>query len=133
MTTGQLITTAGRKLAINRTFKGTPDYLAVTHFKVGTGTTAPTVGDTDLQTSVHIAGASHTKDIATGYPVLDESNMQSTIRCIVLTTEANSNDLTEFGLFNEDASPIMFSRAVHTAITKTSSVQVIYVEKDKII
>ena len=132
MSTGQIITTAGKKLVLNRTFKVTPDYLSPTQFKVGTGTDTPVIGDTDLGTAVTI-DATNFKDIASGYPTLDETNMQATIRCILLTTEANSNSLTEFGIVNEDTSPILFSRLVHTAITKTTSVQVIYVEKDKII
>ena len=116
---------------MNRTFKATPDYLAPTQFKIGTGTTTPAVTDTDLTTPVNINGTAF-KDITSGYPTLDESNLQSTIRCLVLTTEANGNSLTEFGLVNEDGTRLLFSHAVHTAITKTSSVQVIYEEKDKI-
>ena len=132
ISTGQVVTNAGRKICLNRTFETTPDYLEPSQFKVGTGTTTPTTADTDLETAVNINGV-EPKDFVSGYPVLDEVNNQVTIRCFLLTTEANANSLTEFGLFNEDASALMFSRAVHTALTKTTSVQVIYVEKDRII
>ncbi|GAG91233.1 unnamed protein product, partial [marine sediment metagenome] len=40
---------------------------------------------------------------------------------------------TEFGLFNIDGSPLMFSHAVFTSITKTTSVEVSFVEKDKVV
>jgi len=131
MATGNVITTAGLKLSLNRIFKSTPDFLAPTKFKVGTNTTTPTVGDTDLGTGVNINGG-NTKSFVTGYPVLDETNMQSTIRCLINTTEANGNSLTEFGIFNEDSSALMFSRSVFTSISKTDSVEVSFVQKDVI-
>lgn len=115
---------------LNRSFKATPDYLAPTKFKIGTGVTTPAVTDTDIETGVNINGTA-TKSFVSGYPSLDETNLQATIRALVLTTEANGNTITEFGLFNEDASPLMFSHAVFTSITKTTSVQISFVEKDK--
>ena len=130
MATGQLITNNGLKISLNRTYKATPDYLAPTKFKIGTGTTTPTVSDTDVETGVNINGGA-TKSFVSGYPTLDETNMQSTIRCFLDTTEANGNSLTEFGLFNEDGTPLMFSHAVFTSISKTASVQISFVQKDK--
>ena len=129
MATGQLITNNGLKISLNRTYKATPDYLAPTKFKIGTGTTTPTVSDTDVETGVNINGGA-TKSFVSGYPTLDETNMQVTIRCFLNTTEGNSNSITEFGLFNEDGTPLMYSHAVFTAISKTTSVEVSFVQKD---
>jgi len=129
MATGQLITNNGLKISLNRTYKATPDYLAPTKFKIGTGTTTPTVSDTDVETGVNINGGA-TKSFVSGYPILDETNMQVTIRCFLNTTEGNSNSITEFGLFNEDGTPLMYSHAVFTAISKTTSVEVSFVQKD---
>ena len=131
MGTGQVITTNGQKIMLNRTFKSSPDYLAPSKFKIGTGTTTPSTSDTDVETGVNI-GASATKSFVTGYPTIDETNLQVTIRCLVNSLEGNGNSLTEFGLFNEDATPLMFSHAVFSAITKTSSVEVSFIEKDKL-
>jgi len=116
---------------LDRTFNTSPTRTAPTQFKVGTGTTTPDNSDTDLVTPVTI-GASNFKDFVSGYPVLDTSNNQVTIRGFVATTEANSNTLTEFGLVNEDGTRLLFSRAVHTSVTKTNTVEVTYLEKDKI-
>lgn len=129
ISSGQVITTNGLKLALNRIFTASPDYTAPTVFKIGTGTTTPTVSDTDVETVVQIDG-SDTKAFVTGYPSLDETNMQSTIRALLLSTESNGSSLTEFGVFNEDGTALMFSHSVFTAITKTSSVQISFVEKD---
>lgn len=131
MATGTVVTNNGRKITLNRTFKATPDYTAPNWFSVGTGTGTPAVTDTALGTLVQISGAD-TKAIVSGYPVFDETNFTSTIRCLLLTTECNGSSLTEFGLKNNDGTPLLFSRIVHTAVTKTTSVQVIYVEKDKV-
>lgn len=130
MATGIATTTLARKVALNRTFKSSPDYTTFSIFKVGTGTTTPTVGDTDLQTPVNI-DADTLKDFLVGYPILDETAMRATIRCFLELTEANGNTLTEFGIFNSDGTKKMGFRAVHTAITKNSSTQVSYVVKLK--
>ena len=85
-----------------------------------------------MATPVNINGTQF-KTFVTGFPVLDTTNFQATIRCFVATTEANGNSLTEFGIINTDGTKLLFSRAVHTALTKTTSVQVTYIEKDRII
>lgn len=130
MATGNVVTNDGLLILLNRGYKATPDYTPPTRFKIGTGTTTPTVTDTDLVSEVTI-DADEWKDFISGYPSFDEANLQVTIRGIVLSTEANSNNLTEFGTFNTDGTPKMASRLVHTSISKTSSIQVTYVEKNK--
>jgi hypothetical protein len=128
---GLMITQAGRKLALNRIFKAVPDYAAPTVFSVGTGASTPMYTDGAMEAVVQIAG-SDTKILVAGYPIIDELTFQASFRCLVLTTECNGNDLVEFGLLNTDVSPVLFSRTVYTAITKTSDVQIIYIEKDKL-
>jgi len=126
-----IITTAGKQIMLNRTWKATPDYTAISLFKIGTSSTTPVVGDTDLGTAVNING-SPTKSFVSGYPILDETNLQATIRCFVNSAEANGNTLVEFGLFNTDGSPKMWARSTHTAVTKTTSIEVTYIQKDKL-
>jgi hypothetical protein len=90
------------------------------------------VANTAIETPVVISGGLYLKDVLVGYPTLGETNNQVTTRAVLFTTDANSNTLTEFGLFNKDATPKMFSHTVYTGIAKTTSIQVIYVEKDSI-
>jgi len=132
MATGQVITTDGRKIMLDRTFNTSPTRAEPTQFKIGTGTTTPDASDTDLETPVNINGTAF-KDVVSGFPSLDFTNIQATFRAFVATTEANGNSLTEFGLVNEDGTPLLFSHAVYTALTKTNAVQVTYIEKDQII
>ena len=127
-----IITTDGKKIMMDRTFNSSPTRSAVNQFKVGTGTSTPVVGDTDLQTPVSIDGDNF-KNLVTGYPTLDLTNMQVTFRALLLSTEANSNALTEFGLVNSDGTPLLFSRATHTVINKTSSIEIAYISKDKLL
>lgn len=128
--TGQIITNNGALIQLHRTFIALPTVSSPTLFKIGTGTTNPTILDTDVETGVNINGGA-TKGFVSGYPVLDTTNLQSTIRTILDTTEGNGNSLTEFALFNTDGTPLMFSRAVFTAITKNNKVIISFVEKDK--
>ncbi len=127
--TGQVITTNGKKLIIDRAFNATPTRSAPSQFKVGTGTTDPVIGDTDLETPVSIDGDNF-KSLVTGYPLVDETNLDVTFRSFILSTEANGNTLTEYGIVNSDGTPVLFSRATFTGIAKTSSIEVTFIEKD---
>lgn len=128
---GQVVTTLGRKIALHRLFDAVPAFSAPNFFKVGTGTNTPAVGDTALQTPILIGGFP-TKAVVTGYPIFDDANLNVTNRALLLTTEGNGNNISEFGLVNSDGTPQLFSRAVFTAIAKTLSVQIIFIEKDQI-
>ena len=128
----QIITTSGKKIILNRSFKATPDYTAPSLFSVGTGTTAPTVSDTDLETPISIDGDNF-KGFVSGYPSLDETNIQVTTRCFLNSLEANGNDLTEMGVFNADGTPVLFSRSTFTSLSKTSSIEVTFIEKNSVV
>jgi hypothetical protein len=129
----QLITKQGKLIAFNRLWKPTPDYTAPTLFKVGEGTTPPIDTDTDLESPVDITTGVQTKVYLSGYPLKDETNLQATIRTNLLITEANGTDLSEFGLFNADGTKKCFSRSIFTPLAKNTSVQCVFIEKDKII
>jgi len=131
---GQIVTTNGKGIVLNRTFLATPTQLAPSQFEVGTGTTAPVVGDTDLETKVTLDGGStYFKDFVSGFPTLDTTNIQATTRMFLNSLEANGNDLTEMGVFNKDETPVLFSRSTFTSLSKTSSIEVTFIEKDKIV
>jgi len=54
MATGGNITTSGKNLMINRSYKSSPDYSEISEFKIGIGTTTPSTSDTDLAISIPI-------------------------------------------------------------------------------
>lgn len=72
------------------------------------------------------------KTFESGFPTLDESTHEATTRCRVLSTQANGYDLAEFGTFNEDGTPLMFSRDVFTAISKSNTEEILFIAVDKI-
>jgi len=129
---GNIITDNGKLITLHRTFTASPTITAPSQFSVGTGTTDPTTSDTDLETPVSIDGDNF-KDFVSGYPVLDTTNKQATIRCFINSLEANGNTLTEFGTLNSDATKLLFSRSTFTGIAKTNSIEVTCIEKDKIV
>ena len=101
-------------------------------FKVGTGATAPTVADTDLQTAIEITAGVYTKAFVVGYPVVVPVGSTVTYRALLASTEANGNTLTEFGIFNTDGTPLMYSRDTYTGIVKNSYIQVVYESTDSV-
>lgn len=54
MTTGQIITTKGKIIALHRTFEVSPSQTAPTKFRVGIGTNTPAITDTDMQNKIGI-------------------------------------------------------------------------------
>jgi hypothetical protein len=130
MANGETITNNGLLIMLNRTYKATPDYSAPSVFKVGTGTTTPAAADTDIETVVDITTGDDTKELDN--PVLDETAKTAEIIGFLNSLEANGNSITEFGIFNTDGTPKMWSHAVFNAITKTNTVEVSITEVDTI-
>ena len=127
-----IITNDGKQIMLDRTFLSSPTLTPPSQFKVGTGTNTPVVTDTDLQTPVNINGG-QLKNFVAGFPSIDTVSVQATMRSFLNTLEANGNDLTEFGAFNGDGTPLLFSRTTHPVISKSTSVEVTYIEKVSII
>lgn len=132
MGNGQLFVTKGKVMSLHRIFDAAPVYSSPAFFKMGIGTTTPTLGDTALDSPVNIAG-SPTKAVVSGYPSLDDNVITSTTRCLLFTTDCNGLALSEFALVNSDVTPQLFSRAVFTAINKNINTQVIFVQRDRVI
>lgn len=131
MATGQVITNDGKKIILNRAYNkdGSTSYTPPTQFKVGTGTNTPDATDTDLQTPVSIDGDNF-KDFEASSPVIDETALTAQTRCLLNTTNANGNSISEFGMVNEDGLRKLFSRAVVTAITKNNTTEITFIQED---
>ncbi|MAH49946.1 hypothetical protein CMI37_29275 [Candidatus Pacearchaeota archaeon] len=89
---------------------------APTHFGVGDDNTAETKADTAL------ANELTTDTIDTD----STSDKQVEYTWTLLSTEQNSQSLKEVGLFNAAAAGDMFTRATHATVAKTSSIEVRY-------
>ena len=129
MGNGGLIVTAAKNAMWKRLYGTT--VTAMSCFKIGTGTTTPVVGDTDLAAAVAgWSGGGDTATFVSGYPTYDTINKRATTRGFVSSTQANGNTITETGLFNSDGTPIMFSHDVFNGISKTSSDEIAIVWTD---
>jgi hypothetical protein len=94
MAYGNLITLEGKKIALNRVFKETPDYTAPAHFKVGIGDATPDNGDTDLETPVIVSenDSGTTTSTSANHLVETGQNFTSTVDVgdIVMNTTDNT-------------------------------------------
>lgn len=129
--TGSKITNNGIKIIMDRTFNSSPTYSAPSVFKIGTGTTNPSITDTDMETSVDITAGDDDKEFESSYPSIDETNKEVTIRMILNSTEANGNNLSEIGIFNTDGTELMYSHDVFTATSKSDTEEIRFIQKDK--
>ena len=94
MTSGGLITTSGKTIMLDRTYNGSPTRSEVTVFKVGTGTTATTLSDTDLETPAPISGEDIVDDCETA-DWTDSANMTTTLNTTTFKTSVSSINLTK--------------------------------------
>lgn len=109
------VVTAGRRWILSRLKSTSPATETISHIAVGTGTTAPTTGDSSLQSeSTRIAVSAFT---TTG---MDSNPPSWRAECQFATDQANTT-LGEIGLFNSSASGTMTSRVTFTTINKTTS------------
>ena len=122
MSAGAVITNGGKNLLLKMLY-GAAGYSAVSKFKVGTGTTTPAAGDTDLQTPVTI-GAAASKAFTAGTLTFDTTNRRVTVQGFIASTECNGNVISEAGEINADGTPVLFSRDVFvTPITKNANTE----------
>lgn len=93
------------------TFAATPQYYAI-----GTDSSAAAAGQTALGAEVL------REEITRRYPGTHSIDFYYYLS----TSSANSNTLTETGIFSVPAGGEMWARATHTAITKTAAISVSY-------
>jgi len=110
-----LVTLATRN-AIRDWLNGAGNTLTISHFAVGTGTTAPTANDTALVTEVF-------RDVVTKRTP-DAGKL--TIQYYLPSTAANGYSLAEAGLFNASSGGTMIARVTYQPINKTASLTVTY-------
>lgn len=65
MANGSVITTNGRKVILNRSFKSSPDYTVPSQFEIGVANETPLIGDTTLDVRVPITGTESVDDCDT--------------------------------------------------------------------
>jgi len=106
-----LVTTAGKNLV--RDLLAGDAVNALTHFALGTGTTAPVVGDTTLETEVF-------RDTITQFV---DATAELQVKYFLASVSANGNTLAESGLLNAAASGTLFARVlISPVIVKTSAI-----------
>lgn len=91
--------------------------LILSHFAIGTGTTAVAVTDTTMETEEF-------RDAMTSFTA---NNAQLICSYYLGLEDCNGETLTEAGLFNAATDGTLFAHIVHTAITKDNTISVSYV------
>jgi hypothetical protein len=89
----------------------------LTHFALGTGTTAPVIGNQALATEVY-------RDTITDF-VYESATLK--VKYYLPTTQANGNTIGEAGVFNSSSGATMFNHVlISPTIVKTSSIAVTF-------
>ena len=84
-----------------------------------------TIGDLIMDFHHYASGSQFYKAYLAGYPTYDTGNIQATSRIQLLSNEALGYLVSECGEFNTDTIPLMLSHDVFTAISKSSTDEII--------
>lgn len=84
-----------------------------THGAIGTGTTAPTSADITLETEVFRKARQETSS----------GTNTKTISSWIASTEANGNDITEFGFLDAGSGGTLWNHNTFSAKSKTSDIE----------
>ena len=66
-----------------------------------------------------------------GFPTIDTTNLQITYRASLLSPDAVGYNIAEIGVFSEDTTPAMWSRAVITPFSKSETEELRFIIKDQ--
>lgn len=69
------------------------------------------------------------KSFEVGYPSFDYTTDEVTVRCELSAADVVGFSISEFGVFNTDATRLMMNREVFLGISKTSSDVIIFIQK----
>lgn len=107
------------------------DYFFLQLTATGSGITW-SEGDVVLDEIKVISSDDYLKEFDIGYPIIDETTNQVTIRGTLSSTEANGYNINGFAIFNEDSSPLMVSIDDFTTESKTNTDELIFTVKNRI-
>lgn len=109
--------------------QGTPTISACDYTYIGLTATGAAIvwvdGDIMMDDIKLISTGDYLKNLETNYPAIDYSTYEVTSRARIPTTSAIGYNITEFGLFNADGTPLLESHDVFTAVSKSSSDEII--------
>lgn len=71
------------------------------------------------------------KSFVSGYPSINYSNYEVTSRCYLNLLEANGFNITGFGTFNEDATPLIHTTAKTSSQSKSDTDEFAFVIRDR--
>lgn len=72
------------------------------------------------------------KDFTSGYPTIDETNMEIVTESYINSVEANGYNLTGIATFNKDSTPLSQDIFKYTGISKSNSEEIIFVIKNRL-
>jgi hypothetical protein len=125
-----MLTKNALKTILSRTYDNSSTYEVPSKFQIGTGDTAPTINDTELENSVEFEAGISEKSFVEGYPIINLTNLEVKFRMFINSLEANDNELTEIGIF-EKGNNTLFSRNTFEPQNKTSEVELSIIKSEK--
>lgn len=106
----------------------TCDYTYV-EFVAVSAATVWSAGDIVFDDIKLISNDDYTKIFESGYPTVNETAKQVTVRTRLSTVDSNGYFITEHGLLNTDVSALLMARDTFTGYSKTNTDELIFSEK----
>jgi hypothetical protein len=108
---------------------GACDYSYIAIKATGSGITW-SAGDMIMDDWKLASASDYFSTVVSGYPTIDESLKEVTMRGFLSVTDANGYDINGFAWFNTDATPKMFSEDTFTAESKSETDEFVLITVD---
>ena len=108
---------------------GTTNISTIRYFRVyyKTNNNADTTSDGDILMDFwHNAtrDTDYNIDFISGYPTYDTSLQKATLRGLISSNEATGYNIVEYGVYNTDTTPVLFSHDVSNPVSKSSTEEI---------
>jgi hypothetical protein len=125
----------GSSLISALTAVGTPGALSEFYINIETNNAADAfvAGDVVIDLVRTWQASNLIASFVAGYPSLDLTNHEVTTRMFLGTNDANGYDIDGVGTFNEDSSPLMLTEATINPISKSSTDEIAFVFKERLL
>ena len=117
------------------TVNGTPGTLNDFQIRITTNNATDTfvAGDVVYDLLRQWVASDTISPFVTGYPSLDFTNNEATMRCYLTSTQANGFNISGLGIYNQDTSPLLIGEDTFTSDSKSSTDEFVWIIKDRIL
>ena len=134
MTLGIITNKQGKAVFLEHAFMTSTTTTKASQFKIGTGQVLLDQFSADLTNPVFFTGIVEYKDFTAGFPTLSTvTTPEVTMNMRVGANEGTGNQLDAIAIFNKDSTPKLLIQMNHSAESKSSQDEFVYIIRNRVL